>query len=314
QPFADRIEKLEACLAELRLHGLIAAGDLEKARETLAGFKDKQRNAIDKSRLARMELALGNTEKALEVAKAAAKGNKQQLEPQALLACVQWEAGKHDEAKATFAEVRTLAAAADLDLPLLARLAPIAEAADVAGDWRIPHAPPSDLGDRPDLATLGPLEWNAWQAGSWTAVAKDGTPVSAGDYAGKPHVILLTLGMACEHCNDQVKAFTEAASRFEEAGLPVLVMSTDSVEDVAMSSEGLPFTALSAADGAAFKALDAWDDFEDIPMHATCYVSADGRMRWQHAGYEPFMLPEFLLNEIKRLDACNGRPEGLDCR
>ena len=314
QPFADRIEKLEACLAELRLHGWIATGDLEKARESLAGLKDKQRNAIDKSRLARIELALGNTEKAVEAATSAAKGTTQQLHPQALLASVQWEAGKHDEAKATFAEVRTLAAAADLNLPLLARLAPIAEAAEVAGDWRIAHDPPNDLGERPDLATLGPLEWTAWQAGSWTALATDGTPVSAGDYAGQPHVILLTLGMACEHCNDQVKAFTEAARRFEEAGVPVLVISTDSVEDVAMSSEGLPFVALSAADGVAFQALDAWDDFEDIPMHATCYVSADGRMRWQHAGYEPFMLPEFLLTEIKRLDACHGRPEGLDQR
>ena len=127
-------------------------------------------------------------------------------------------------------------------------------------------------------------------------------------------MILLTLGMACEHCNDQVKAFVDAASQFEEAGLPVLVISTDSAEDVAMSSESLPLTALSGADGEAFRALDALDDFESIPMHATCYVSADGRMRWQHNGYEPFMLPDFLLQEIKRLDQLVARPACLDRR
>jgi hypothetical protein len=49
-------------------------------------------------------------------------------------------------------------------------------------------------------------------------------------------------------------------------------------------------------------------------MHATCYVSADGSMRWQHTGYEPFMLPDFLLQEIKRLDQLDARPACLDRR
>ena len=312
RPFTDRIEKLQGPLAELRLLAAIAAGDLDAARESLAGMNDKQRGKLDKARLIGIELALGNTEKALELAKSHADGGKQQLQPQALLATVQWEAGTLDEAQATFEKVRTLAATADLHLPLLDRLALIAEAAGVEGDWRIPHTAADDIGERPDLDTLGPLEWTAWQGGTWTAVAADGKPVSAGDYAGKPHVILLTLGMACEHCNDQVKAFTDAASRFEEAGLPVLVISTDSVEDVAFSSESLPFTALSGADGEAFRALDAWDDFENVPLHATCYVSADGRMRWQHTGYEPFMLPEFLLEEIARLEAMDEKPACLE--
>ena len=319
QPYTDRVETLQGPLAELRLHAAIASGDGEAARASLEAMSDKQRGGIDKTRLAQIYLALGNNEKALELAKAHADSGKQQLQPQALLASVQWQAGKQDEAKATFEHVRTLAAAADRadcgkSLPPLTRLAPIAEAAGIEGDWRIPQTPADDIGERPDLDSLGPLEWTAWQAGAWTAVAADGTPVSSGDYAGKPHVILLTLGMACEHCNDQVKAFVEAASQFEEAGLPVLVISTDSAEDVAMSSESLPLTALSGADGEAFRALDAWDDFESIPMHATCYVSADGRMRWQHNGYEPYMLPDFLLQEIKRLDQLVARPACLDRR
>jgi peroxiredoxin len=314
RPVTERIEKLQGPLAELRLLSAIADGQLEQAREQLEAMNDKQRNRLDKSRLATIQLALGNNEQAVEAAKKHADGGKQQLQPQALLALVQWQAGQQDDALTTFETVRTLAAAADRDLPLLTRLAPLAEAAGIEGDWRIPHATADDIGERPDLDTLGPLEWTAWQGGAWTALAPDGKPVSAGDYAGKPHVLLLTLGMACEHCNDQVKAFTEAAAKFEEAGLPVLVISTDSVEDVAMSSESLPFVALSGADGEAFRALDAWDDFEEIPLHATCYVSADGRMRWQHTGYEPFMLPEFLLEEIRRLEALAPHPACLQQR
>ena len=60
---------------------------------------------------------------------------------------------------------------------------------------------------------------------------------------------------------------------------------------------------------AVIRALDAWDDFEAKPLHATCFVAADGRMRWQHVGYEPFMLPDFLLEEVRRLQATPENPE-----
>jgi peroxiredoxin len=308
RPFSERIEKLAGPLAELRIHAALAEGSLEAAREQCAALTDAHRDSIDKSRLAMIHLALGDIEKAVEVARAQADAAKAQLQPHALLAFLQWQAGTRDEALATFERVRSLAATADPELPALARLAPLAEAAGVAGDWRIPATSASDLGERPDLDTLGPLRWQAWQAGSWTATSASGETVTSGAYAGRPHVILLTLGMACEHCNEQVKAFTEAASRFEAAGLPVLVISTDSPEDIAGAGDRLPFLALSGVDGEAFRALGAWDDFENTPLHATCYISADGRMRWQHMGYEPFMLPEFLLDEIGRLEAM---PESL---
>jgi peroxiredoxin len=310
RPCSERVEALRGPLAELRLRDALAAGRMDDARAALAALSDKARQGIDAARLAVIHLALGDTEKALDVATKIAADAKRELYPQALLAHVQWEAGRRDEALATFAEVRSLAAAADPDLPVLTRLAPLAEAAGVTGNWRLPAAPAADIGERPDLDTLGPLRWQAWQAGAWKATAPTGERVSAGAYAGRPHIILLTLGMACAHCNEQVRAFAAAAERFEKAGLPVIVISTDPPEDVATAAAGLPaasaMTALSGADGEAFRALDAWDDFENTPLHATCYVSADGRMRWQHAGYEPFMLPDFLLDEIRRLEATAG--------
>ncbi|MBL7194265.1 MAG: hypothetical protein ISS73_09965, partial [Pirellulales bacterium] len=59
---------------------------------------------------------------------------------------------------------RHAAAAADPELPALARLAPLAEAAGITGDWRIPAAQADDIGERPDLNTLGPRAWRGWQA------------------------------------------------------------------------------------------------------------------------------------------------------
>jgi len=309
RPVTERIEAVRGPLTELRLVDALAAGRTAEVRTALAALGEQERQGIDRSRLAALNLAVGNTAEALEIAAALAEDAKQELAPQALLALAQWQADRRDDALATFALVRSLAAAADPGLPALVRLSPLAEAAGVTGDWRLPAPPAADIGERPDLDTLGPLRWRAWQAGAWAATSPSGTRVSAADYAGRPHVILLTLGMACGHCNDQLKAFAAAADRFEQAGLPVLVISTDPPEVVATSAASLPMTALSGADGEAFRGLDAWDDFESVPLHATCYIAADGRMRWQHTGYEPFMLPEFLLDEVRRLEALSDGAE-----
>jgi N-acetylneuraminic acid mutarotase/peroxiredoxin len=121
-------------------------------------------------------------------------------------------------------------------------------------------------------------------------------------------VLLLTLGQACTHCNQQVKAFADRAQAFTTAGLEVVVISTDAPGDLRDNAAPLPFPVYSGADGTAFRALNAWDDFEGKPLHATCFVAADGRMRWQHVGYEPFMLPDFLIQEASRLQTLSSMP------
>ncbi len=50
-----------------------------------------------------------------------------------------------------------------------------------------------------------------------------------------------------------------------------------------------------------FKAYRAYDDFEDLPLHGTFLVDAEGRIRWQDISYDPFMDIDFLLSESKRL-------------
>src|SRR6185436_11297999 len=116
----------------------------------------------------------------------------------------------------TFKTVRELASYADLNTPALRRLLPLAEAAGCPGDWRIPATPATDLGERPPLDTLGPLEFSAWPAPQWSALTKEGQPVTAESLRGKPHVLILFLGNACKHCNLQVKAFSENAAAFEK--------------------------------------------------------------------------------------------------
>ena len=305
QPFTEQVGRLERPLAELQLLDHLAHVRLDDAKQLLP-----QLDGLDRNRLARIHLALGDTAKAIETAKAHADAEKQSLEPLALCSWIQWQAGKQDDALATFAKVRRLAAHADMDLPALQRLAPVAMAAGAPADWREPEPPATDIGTRPDLTTLGPAQWQAWPAGEWTARTAADEPIDAREFRGRPHVVILTLGQACSHCNQQVKAFADKAKAFSDAGLPIVVISTDTPAEIGDAGEPLPFPVHSGADGVAFRALDAWDDFENKPLHATCLVSADGRMQWQHVGYEPFMLPDFLVAEARRLESL---PAHADC-
>ena len=75
-------------------------------------------------------------------------------------------AGKKDEARKEFEKLRPLAAYADLDAAVFARLRPLADELGWPADWRGPRTIPLDVGQRPDLTSLGPLRWQPTPAGS----------------------------------------------------------------------------------------------------------------------------------------------------
>jgi alkyl hydroperoxide reductase subunit AhpC len=105
----------------------------------------------------------------------------------------------------------------------------------------------------------------------------------------------------------QLRAFEPKAAEFAKAGLPIVTVSTDTMDGVAETiklgkeSGGFPFPILSDAHTMAFRAFNAYDDFESKPLHGTYLIDAQGMIRWQHISYEPFMLPDFLLEEAQRL-------------
>jgi len=291
-----RVNQLQHPVRELQLRDHLANGRLEDARKLMAELKE-----VPEHRMAMLHLALGDREKAVDVAKGFAERSARQSQPLALHAWMLWEAGKRDEALVAFGKLREVAALADPGLPLLKRLQPLAEAAGCGSDWRQPPAVAVDLGERPDPASLGPLEWHPWDAPAWNALDAGGNPVDSAQFKGKAHLLIFFLGNACTHCNQQIKAFADQQPRFAAAGIPIMAISTDPPAGVAATANPPPFPVYSGADGKAFRSFDAWDEFEGKPLHATCLIDAAGRMRWQHVSYEPFMLPEFLLEEAQRL-------------
>jgi peroxiredoxin len=211
-------------------------------------------------------------------------------------------AGKTADARAAFVELRSLAGTADPDDPPIARLVRLAGSYGWPADWRTPIVP-SDIGERPPLASFGPLRWSGWQAPDWALPDADGRIVHSADSRGKPVIVIFYLGIGCVHCVEQLAAFTPKAREFAAAGIEVIAIGTDSSKTLkgADADGKYPFTVLSDQAMTGFRAYGAFDDFEKLPLHGTILIDASGRVRWQDIGAKPFNDPDFLLAEAQRL-------------
>lgn len=297
----SRRKALERVAAELRGWKAAGKGDW---KASLAEF---EKGELSKSTKARFLLELGQNDAAVEAAKKARDDGSRQVQPQAVLVEVLYRAGKKEDAKKEFTALRTLAGAADRDLPCLQRLSVAAKEFGFPEDWRIAPVPATDVGVRPELEALGPRMWAPPKAPDWETVDADGRPLSAATLAGKPTVLLFYLGGGCPHCLQQLGRFAQTAEKFREAGIELAAVSTEAPESLAASREALPegddFPIRLAADPgfALFRKFDAYDEFEQIPLHATILLDGRGRILWKEAGAEPFLDAPFLLTEARRL-------------
>jgi peroxiredoxin len=296
---------LASSIAEARAYENVNAGKTSEAVKQL----DLAKN-IPNARAARLRLQIGQKDKAEELAREAVKSGGNQVAPLATLVDTLAQNGKRDEALKRFGELRILAARADLDTPLLARLSKFAGDAGCASpDWRTPVPSPTDIGPRPSLDTLGPFRWSPLPAPDFTLRSATGTRVSLSDFTrqGKPVVVIFYLGNLCSRCMGQLNAFAPLAREYEKAGITLLAISTDTPENLKQTFQSpqiqtrFPFPLLSDASGRTFKAYHAYDDFEKMPLHGTYIIDGAGRMRWQDIRFEPFTDARFVLNEAQRL-------------
>lgn len=293
---------VEEALAELRGWQAVLAGDTHSAATYFA-----EATRMPKTRRAYAWLAAGNVTEAENAAREAAATATNQLHELAVHCDILWQTGRTNEAREAFAQVRSAAAVADTDLPLLQRLQPVADTLGIVGDWRLPQTAPNDVGQRPPLDTLGPRLWEPYTAPTWSFQKADGTRLTSADFSGRAHLLVFYLGHGCVHCIQQLKAMVPVAPDYSAAGLPIIAISLDAPEDLAWTvrrtgtKDAVPFTIVSDESLAGFKKFQAFDDFEDRPLHGTFLVDAKGRVRWQDIGAEPFMEVEFLLAEARRL-------------
>ncbi len=299
--FTARLDRMESFAAEIRARAALAAGDTNRLREELESARD-----IPQTSLALLHWDAGQTNKALELAREAAAQATNQVLATALHADLLWRAGRTNDAQTEFQRLRGYRAWPDLDLPVLRRLQPLAQSLGLPADWRIPHPPRDDTGNRPPLETLGPRHWHPASAPTWTLADAEGNTRSITDYRGRPLVVLFYLGRGCPHCLEQLNTFAPAAERFAAAGIQLVAVSTDSADALRRTfqkdgARRFPFPLLGDPQLSSFKAWRAFDDFEEAPLHGVFLVDGEGLLRWQDIGYEPFMDTEFLLREATRL-------------
>jgi peroxiredoxin len=298
---ASRIKNTEKAISELQVYSALAAKK-DVTKEMLESVKD-----LPKEALARVHLRAGDKEKAERYAKEASNSSTNQVQPLANYVEILWRVGKTNDAEKVFQQLRTVAGGADLDLPVLKRLAPLTAALKWPADWRTPARSATDVGQRPSLASLGPFRWQPMPAPEWSLYDAKGKQVSLKQYRGKPVVVLFYLGYGCIHCLDQLNAFGPATADFKDAGISLVAISTDTAEGLrktfakSKSEDGFPFPLLSDEPLEVFKKFRAFDDFENMPLHGTFLIDGDGLVRWQDISFEPFTDTKFLLAESKRL-------------
>jgi peroxiredoxin len=297
KPFDNRIKWLDSAIAEVEGHKAVATGDYKSGLELFKKARD-----VDPPYLAQVRFLAGETEDAIKDAESYVKSHEQEVQPLAWLVYLLWQADRKEEAKSRFDELRSMSTHIDLDTPVFGRLASIAGEFGYPEDWRVVQQPLADVGQRPDLDTLGPFRWSPSPAPDWTLKDAEGTTFTLKQYQGQPLIVIFYLGYGCLHCAEQLQAFAPMTDEFEKAGFKLIAISTDDTAGLKMSlanyKDGqFPFPLVSNADLDVFKAYRTYDDFEGQALHGTFVIDGDGRVRWQDISYEPFMDPKFVLDE-----------------
>ena len=301
QPTSEKIRVLERAIDELQGYVLLADGKPADAHERL-----KKATNVDEPYLAEVQRLAGKTDDALKALREYVEAHENEVSPLAHLVQMLWQLDKKDEAKQSFEKLRAISGQLDLDAPPFARLTPIAIELGFGADWRVMQPAKPDVGNRPSLDSLGPLTWQPSPAADWSLPDAEGKLRTLAEYRGRPVVVIFYLGFGCLHCAEQLQAFAPKTKEYADAGVSLIAISTDSLDDLKKSharyktDESFPFPLVSDDSFAAFKLYQAFDDFEKVPLHATYLIDGEGRIRWHDIGAEPFKSVDFLLREAKR--------------
>ena len=283
---------------------------INSALSTTKHELEELKKSIHKFRLenvlkARWLAGAGDIDEAIKMMEKQVSNDAAQVRPLATLVKLLWESDQKEKAGEKFQQLRKIAGHADLDTPFLTQLTPLAKTAGITGDWRQPSKPAQDLGHRPDLNELGPFRWAPYEMPNWEAVDATGQVWNSKEKIDKPTVVIFYLGFGCLHCVEQLDTFSPKIQQFQDAGIDVIAVSTESSTELQLGiknfDEPISIPLLSSGDQDAFKKLRCWDDFENQPLHGTFLIDSDRRVRWQDISYEPFNEPDFLLSEAKRL-------------
>lgn len=303
---ADELKKLkeqrtaiEKAMATVQSAQAAAKEDWKQALELW-----EKSDLSDKLLKAEWMVAGGKFDEAIKIVDKEIEDNPKEVPSHAVKAWLLFSKNGADAAKDVFETTRQLACKADLELPILARLIPLASKLGQAEHWAASYEPAADIGARPNFDTLGPFRWHPYLAPDFSVQDAKQQVVRLKQFSGKPTLVIFYLGFGCLHCVEQLHSFSPRAAEIRAVGIDIMAISTESVASLntglAKYSKPLDIALHADPEMTAFKAYRCFDDFEQQPLHGTFLIDAGGRVLWQDISYEPFMDVDFVLQESQR--------------
>ena len=129
-----------------------------------------------------------------------------------------------------------------------------------------------------------------------------GRRVTLADFKGKNVLLVFYLGGTCVHCMKQLKDIAERKDEFDRLDTVLLAVSSDAPQVNKPAQTGFAFRLLSDARLENARRFKSYDDFEELPMHATVLIDRDGRIHWARHGGAPFGDVDFLVAQLRRMN------------
>ena len=297
----SKVRNCEQALAAITGYQHLVKGESKEAEEQL-----KKGGTIDRMIMAKLQLANGDKEGALKTGEGYIKSHENEVQPLCHWVELLVQAGDKQRAKEAFDSLRGISGSVDLQSPVFNRISALAADFGCDGEWKKALEVQEDVGERVKLDSLGPFRWSPSAAEEFTLRDhRNKRFVSSREFNGKPTIVIFYLGAGCLSCTEQIQKFIPKVEEFEKAGFQVIAVSSDDDEGLKQSIKNfdgkIPFRIVNDPELGVFKQYRAYDDFEEQPLHGTFIIDGDGLVRWQDISYEPFMDPDFVLREGKRL-------------
>lgn len=301
---------IQAALAELEGHELLAKGEIGPAFDRFAKATTMRPEA-----LARAHLAVRNLGFAESVIQSAVEKNPGQVPALAAQVEILHAVGKTKEAQEAYRKLERLARAADPNLPVLHRIAAIVSGWKADKGWTASalESPTDDAASRRiDLSSLGSLTWIPTPAELFSKPDTQGRPWSLADHRGRNVLVIFFLGGKCAHCMQQLQVFGKEVEALKALETDVVAISTDDFEAtkaLKANTDGIAFPMPMLADPGleVFKTYQAFDDFENLPLHGTFLIDGLGKVRYQRISADPFLDVDFIKTEVARVNRLDDR-------
>lgn len=152
------------------------------------------------------------------------------------------------------------------------------------------------------LDRLGPSNWRPFNAPALNGLDVNGQRVTLAQFKGKNVLLVFYLSDQCLHCMDQLRAINKRMKEFGDLNTVVLAVSaaTPAANKASLKLAEFSATLISDVNHANARRFASFDDLEDMELHSTILIDAQGRVRWKRTGGEPFNDVDYLLKEINR--------------